>query len=379
MAVNYFNQHMMNQNNTSDMTSGESGMGSNMNMTNSNMHLSDIDYGITAPMESEENMTAFPGNEAAENEGNFGLTTPVAPEGGTPAFPGEETTGNEGDYGLTTPIAPEGGTPAFPGNTTGGNMTGNRPGGTGNVPGNIIGGIIGGLVPSRPTTPIIPCPNCNVTQNYAQVRFLNASSNSFTVNISIDNTNYAINSRFGTVTNYDPVSDGFHTVTIRRASGLRTILLQQTFPFSAGENYTMVLVDTAQGGLNMVQVASTGCNNMSFNTGCYRVANMSYSGSSYDVMLYSHNAIFRNVGFQEVTAYKQAMAGSYQFYITNSSNISVIRELPILVIGAASGSGFFNEPLVSYQVDISAGGKYTSYLIGNTWSDSVFQVMTLED
>lgn len=379
MAVNYFNQHMMNQNNTSDMTSGESGMGSNMNMTNSNMHLSDIDYGITAPMESEENMTAFPGNEAAENEGNFGLTTPVAPEGGTPAFPGEETTGNEGDYGLTTPIAPEGGTPAFPGNTTGGNMTGNRPGGTGNVPGNIIGGIIGGLVPSRPTTPIIPCPNCNVTQNYAQVRFLNASSNSFTVNISIDNTNYAINSRFGTVTNYDPVSDGFHTVTVRRASGLRTILLQQTFPFSAGENYTMVLVDTAQGGLNMVQVASTGCNNMSFNTGCYRVANMSYSGSSYDVMLYSHNAIFRNVGFQEVTAYKQAMAGSYQFYITNSSNISVIRELPILVIGAASGSGFFNEPLVSYQVDISAGGKYTSYLIGNTWSDSVFQVMTLED
>lgn len=379
MAVNYFNQHMMNQNNTSDMTSGESGMGSNMNMTNSNMHLSDIDYGITAPMESEENMTAFPGNEAAENEGNFGLTTPVAPEGGTPAFPGEETTGNEGDYGLTTPIAPEGGTPAFPGNTTGGNMTGNRPGGTGNVPGNIIGGIIGGLVPSRPTTPIIPCPNCNVTQNYAQVRFLNASSNSFTVNISIDNTNYAINSRFGTVTNYDPVSDGFHTVTIRRASGLRTILLQQTFPFSAGENYTMVLVDTAQGGLNMVQVASTGCNNMSFNTGCYRVANMSYSGSSYDVMLYSHNAIFRNVGFQEVTAYKQAMAGSYQFYITNSSNISVIRELPILVIGAASGSGFFNEPLVSYQVDISAGGKYTSYLIGNTWSDSIFQVMTLED
>lgn len=245
MAVNYFNQHMMNQNNTSDMTSGESGMGSNMNMTNSNMHLSDIDYGITAPMESEENMTAFPGNEAAENEGNFGLTTPVAPEGGTPAFPGEETTGNEGDYGLTTPIAPEGGTPAFPGNTTGGNMTGNRPGGTGNVPGNIIGGIIGGLVPSRPTTPIIPCPNCNVTQNYAQVRFLNASSNSFTVNISIDNTNYAINSRFGTVTNYDPVSDGFHTVTVRRASGLRTILLQQTFPFSAGENYTMVQIGRA--------------------------------------------------------------------------------------------------------------------------------------
>ena len=40
-------------------------------------------------------------------------------------------------------------------------------------------------------------------------------------------------------------------------------------------------------------------------------------------MLYSHDAVFRNVGFREVTSYKQAMAGSYQFYVTNANTFSV--------------------------------------------------------
>ena len=106
---------------------------------------------------------------------------------------------------------------------------------------------------------------------------------------------------------------------------------------------------------------------------------MAYSGSSFDVMLYSHDAVFRNIGFQEVTAYKQAMAGSYQFYITNSSNFTVIRELPVLVIGAVTTGSFSNEPLVSYQIDICARSKYTSYLIGNSWSNNNFRVLTVED
>jgi len=320
MAVNNYNYRMTNQNNSSDADVADTS-------TPSTMHLTDADYG---------------------------LTTPVAPEGGIPAYPGNDTSNDsnstDGDYGLTTPVAPEGGRPAYPGNP----------------------------VINWPQFPIFPsCPNCN--PGYAQVRFLNASTGSFTVNISVDNTNYAINSRFGTVSNYDNISDGFHTVTVRRASGLRTILLQQTFPFSANERYTMVLVDTAQGGLNMIQVASTGCNNMNYNTGCYRVANMAYSGSSYDVMLSNQNPLFRNVGFQEVTSYKQAMAGSYQFYVTNASSMTVIRELPILVIGAVTGGGFFNNPLLSYQVDIMAGSRYTSYIIGNTWSDAGLRVLTLED
>ncbi len=264
------------------------------------------------------------------------------------------------DYGLTLPVAPEGGTPAYPGATA--------------------------WSPTVITFPVFPscpgcssCTNCNFPQNNAQVRFLNASANTFPVNVSIDNTNYAVNARFGTISGYGQLADGFHTVTVRRASGLQTVLLQQTFPFTGGQKYTLVLVDTASGGLAMSQVSDSGCSNMNYNTGCYRVANMSYSGSGYDVMLYSHDAVFRNVDFREVTIYKQAMAGSYQFYITNAGTFSVIRELPMIVIGAVSAGSLTGEPLVSYQLNISAGARYTSYLIGNNWSDMGFRALTVTD
>lgn len=339
------------------------------NIGNSSAHLSPEDYEETAPVSQEgaaspysySDMSRATDIPAAAAGNDYGLTTPVAPEGGIPAYPGSTAGGNgsDNDYGLTLPIAPEGGIPAYPGNTTWSPVI---------------------TFPVFPSCPgCVPCTNCNSSQNTAQARFLNASSNTFPVNVTIDNTNYAANARFGTISDYAPLSDGFHTVTVRRASGLRTILLQQTFPFTGGQKYTLVLVDTAAGGLAMSQVSDVGCSNMNYNTGCYRVANMSYSGSSYDVMLYSHDAVFRNVDFREVTTYKQAMAGSYQFYVTNANTFSVIRELPMIVIGAVSGGNLTNEPLVSFQLDIMAGGRYTSYLIGNNWSDTGFRVLTVAD
>lgn len=233
-----------------------------------------------------------------------------------------------------------------------------------------------GWLPVIPGYPVYPSVS---PQYYGQVRFLNASTNSFPVNISIDNSAYAINSRFATVSGYDWISDGFHTITVRRATGLRSVLLQQTFPFVAGQKVTMVLTDTAAGGLEIIRVVDTGCSNLPYNSGCYRFANMTFSGSSYDLMLYGGEPVFNNVRYQRVTAYKQAIAGSYQFYVTNSNAYAFARELPIIVIGAVSTSGAMREPLVSFQVDIAAGQNYTSYLIGNTWSGNFLQVLTVED
>ena len=59
----------------------------------------------------------------------------------------------------------------------------------------------------------------------------------------------------------------------------------------------MVLVDSASGGLEMVQISDTGCNTRAYNTGCYRFANMTYSGSRYDLLLYGGETVFRNVAF----------------------------------------------------------------------------------
>ncbi len=315
-----------------------------------------------------------PGEGGPVYPGNGGANTPVIPlpnpgEGG-PVYPG--------NGGANTPVIPlpnpgEGG-PVYPGNGDANTpvIPLPNPGEGGPVyPGN------GGM--GCTICPILPSlPNIN-PQYFGQVRFLNAASDESTFNISIDETIYALNSRFGTITNYDWVSDGFHTVTVRRGSSSRYIVLQQTFPFVAGQKVTMVLTDSANGGLEMIRVVDTGCTNLPANTGCYRFGNMAYSGSHFDLLLYGGETVFRNVGFQTVTSYKQAVAGTYQFYVTNSNSYTFLREIPIIVIGAIGTTTNNQEPLLSLQTDISAGKNYTSYIIGNTWSDIGLRMITVED
>ncbi|MDD3251533.1 MAG: DUF4397 domain-containing protein [Lachnospiraceae bacterium] len=318
------------------------------------------DYGISTPnLEFGQGAPVYPGNGSASDSMAGIPVIPLPEEGaGGPVYPGNGPSAG-------TPVIPlpdfgEGG-PVYPGGNTGG--SGNRPGGS-------IGWPNIGWIPGFPSTS---------PRYYGQVRFLNASTNTFPVTISIDGTAYAINSRFGTITNYDWVSDGFHTVTVRRASGLQSILLQQNFPFASGQKVTMVLTDSASGGLEMIRVVDSGCNNLPYNSSCYRFANMTYSGSRFDLLLYGGAPVFTGVGFQTVTSYKQAVANSYQFYVTTAANYPMARELPIIIIGAAGTMTNRPNPLVSFQVDMAAGQSYTTYLIGNTWSDLGLRALTVED
>ena len=322
----------------------------------------------------------------AENDTHYNGTSDISDNNAAAPLPElEEEKAVYPDDAANIPVAPlpepgEGG-PVYPGNDNTGTIGGNWNWGNGNWENNGNNSSGNGwntsFFPITPTNPTIS------PRYYGQVRFLNASTNSFAVNITIDGTAYAINSRFGTISNYDWISDGFHTITVRRVSGMRSVLLRQNFPFTAGKKVTMVLVDSASGGLEMVQISDTGCNTRAYNTGCYRFANMTFSGSRYDLMLYGGETVFRNVAFQTVTPYKQAMAGTYQFYVTNSNSYSFLREIPIIVIGV-NGSGTITgnnmaEPLLSAQIEIAAGQNYTSYLIGNTWSDMGLRLLTVED
>lgn len=322
----------------------------------------------------------------AENDTHYNGTSDISDNNAAAPLPElEEEKAVYPDDAANIPVAPlpepgEGG-PVYPGNDNTGTIGGNWNWGNGNWGNNGNNSSGNGwntsFFPITPTNPTIS------PRYYGQVRFLNASTNSFAVNITIDGTAYAINSRFGTISNYDWISDGFHTITVRRVSGMRSVLLRQNFPFTAGKKVTMVLVDSASGGLEMVQISDTGCNTRAYNTGCYRFANMTFSGSRYDLMLYGGETVFRNVAFQTVTPYKQAMAGTYQFYVSNSNSYSFLREIPIIVIGV-NGSGTITgnnmaEPLLSAQIEIAAGQNYTSYLIGNTWSDMGLRLLTVED
>ena len=48
------------------------------------------------------------------------------------------------------------------------------------------------------------------------------------------------------------------------------------------------------------------------------------------------------------------------------------------VIGGACGGCGVSNPLLTYSVNVQAGKAYTSYIIGNPWSN-LYQVFTLED
>lgn len=235
----------------------------------------------------------------------------------------------------------------------------------------------------NPGSSAAPCPVCQnmttvPTQFYGQVRFLNASTNGMTVNISIDGTIYALNSRFGTLSNYEWVSDGFHTVTMQWANGIRSTLLQQTLPFAANQKVTLVLVDSAEGGLEMVRVVDSGCRNLPAGSGCFRFANMTYSGSVLDLLL-SGQTIFRSVRFPSVSAYKQAVAGTYQFTAVTSAGYGFMRELPVIVLGIIGSSLAGRETVFTFNTKILPGKSYTAYLIGNNWSNASMRVIIAED
>ena len=279
-------------------------------------------------------------------------TTPIAPPGGTPAYPGDD------DANIpTTPIAPEGGRPAFPGPSM-------------NWP------------DFRPDFPLFPLPNPGNPSSpyYSHVRFLNATTNNMNLDVLIDGQNVFSGSTFATVSNYVSVSDGFHNVMVRRTNG--PVLYQQTLAFISGEKVTMVLLDHS-GGITISKVSDMGCTNVPSGYGCIRVANMSYSGSSYDVRLFNNQIVFRGIGYKEVTTFKQASSGNYTFFVTGSQvNISSFNELPVLILSAIVGGNCtgcaINNPLLTYRFNVQPGRVYTSYIIGNPWSN-MYQVYTLED
>ena len=295
--------------------------------------------GMTTPISPNVSALSIQRQDDARS-GDYGLTTPVAPEGGRPAVTPEDV--GSGNSGITTPVAPEGGRPVAPGD-------------------------------EWPGLPSFPGACCGL------VRFLNASTNNFPVNFSIDGVTYGSGFGFGDNSLYQQISDGFHTVSVTSATAMGTILLQQTFPFTRNQKVTMVLVDAREGGLEMIQISDTGCTSIPAGYGCYRVVNASYSGSSYDVKLYNGDTVFRNLQFTQASSYKRALAGNYTFYLTSANFYSVIRELPVILISAVTGINPMATPLTSANVTIQAGINTTSYVIGNTWSAYPLQMLTLND
>lgn len=224
------------------------------------------------------------------------------------------------------------------------------------------------------------CPSFSpqVLRN-VQTRFLNASTNPFSIDVLIDGTLSLETSSFGTVSQYVPVSDGFHTITVRKSSGIRTTLFEGVYPFPAGQKTTFSIADSPSGAIALFQLIDNGCFDCPSRCGCYRVANMSFSGSSYDIQTPSEERIFQSISFGQASPYKMTSAGSYRFFVTEPSGFQPVRELPIIIQSFLTGSLTPPRSLTDISVNIEAGKNYTTYLIGNTWSSFRLQTITVMD
>lgn len=223
---------------------------------------------------------------------------------------------------------------------------------------------------NRPVPPIF---------RMVQVRFLNASTNPFSVDVLVDGNVYLRGSSFGSVSQYSPISDGFHTVTVRRSSNIRTTVFQGVFPFVSGQKTTLSIADSPSGAITVFQLSDTGCFSCPNRCGCYRVANMTFPGSSFDIQTPTGDRVFRNISFGQASPYRQTSAGFYRFFVTEPSGFQPVRELPILLQTFLTGSFTPPSSLASISVRVEAGKTYTTYLIGNTWSAFRLQALTVED
>ena len=142
---------------------------------------------------------------AGKNDANV-PETPAEPLGGVFVYPGDDDLA-----GIPVPpIASPGGRPVYPDNTIG--------------------------HPGFPTISFpVTYPTVSGGNYYSRVRFLNASTSGRTLDVYIDGRNIFSGSEFATISSYIRVTDGFHTVTVRRTNG--QIYYQQTIAFVSGETH----------------------------------------------------------------------------------------------------------------------------------------------
>lgn len=215
--------------------------------------------------------------------------------------------------------------------------------------------------------------------SFGEVRFLMAASAPHPLTVSIDGMIYGNNASFGTIGEYFPISDGFHQISIYYTSGPRILLLEKVLPFRGGEQATVVIADSEASGIDLIPVSDTACRNPSSGYGCLRTANMSFSGSVFDLLLKTGEPVFRDIPYTAVAPYKQAEEGDWSFQVSSLTCSDTYREIPAISLKSSFSSCLWIAPVLDFQVSIKAGKSYTAYLIGDPWAGRPLQALITED
>lgn len=226
-----------------------------------------------------------------------------------------------------------------------------------------------GGTPQIPLPPIVGQPEMPEDQGteggVAGVRILNAAANYGSVSVTIGEDMLTSGLPFGSSTPYRRVREGFRVVTVSSATYPRHIIYRQVLPFVAGIRVTLALVNSAN-GLGIQMIIDLPCFGGGRNLACLRMVNLSYNSGPLELVLEDGRVVFSDVRFKEVTSYKRANEGKYNFKVVNSPNrpMPIVSDISNINDLTYQLGGTWNA-LLEFSIDMKANTLYTVYILGN--------------
>ncbi|MGF0006871.1 DUF4397 domain-containing protein [Eubacteriales bacterium SGI.150] len=248
------------------------------------------------------------------------------------------------------------------------------------------------VAPLPPVTGRTELPGCPAgapsippSPHYCTVRFFHAAAGLEPVRITVGPLLMTSGLAYGGRTGYTRISDGFRLVTVTSAYTPRTILFQQTLPFRAGELITMAVVHTSS-GLDLLRISDLPCDNRPAGRACIRAVNLCYGSPALDIFLDDGRLVFSDVGYKEVTAFRQARPQEYGFSILQAAwlptpyptDIETVGDLPAVASYDDSSDYGGARPLASFYLEAKANSIYSLYLLGRWDGAPPLQVQVVE-
>lgn len=215
-----------------------------------------------------------------------------------------------------------------------------------------------------------------------KIRFFNAAAGYGGLEIVVAGQMISNNLPFGHETTYTMVPDGFQQVTITMVQDPEATLLNKRMPFRNCMNTTAAIVNTST-GIEIMMINDTGCRIDESDRACFRVANLSYTSPPLDIVLENGNPVFEDVRFKNVTEYKQAVPGEYNFNVmvgrmaetVKNNTVDII--MPEIPVEEGGYPGEVEQAYAYFFEDFEEGERYTAYIIGNKDYEPPLRVETL--
>lgn len=177
----------------------------------------------------------------------------------------------------------------------------------------------------------------------SSIRFLHASTEDYNIDIKIDDKLLQTNLSFGTITNYQKISPGEHSIKVYRTDDKSSPVYEDTLVLLPASMVTVSLV-TVNNALSVFMLRD-GAKTTNPALGNLRFINLSPKSPLFNLLYEDRKPIFENVEFLETTNYTPLEPKKYNFIMTYSD------------------SGKNTESSIR-DIDIKKFLSYTIYVIG---------------